>query len=77
MEFRNALFFKDVFPCRFKAEASSSKRTLETIDSQDHESEEEVEVEPRRSKRTRITKSFGLDFLTYMLESELKPSKKQ
>ena len=70
MESKNASFFEDIFPCRFKDEASSSKRTLETIDSQDHKSDEEVEVEPRHSKRTRIEKSFGLDFLTYMLESE-------
>ena len=46
MESRNALFFEDVFLCRFKDKASSSKQTLEIIDSQNHESEEEVEVEP-------------------------------
>ena len=28
------------------------------------------EVELRRSKRARVEKSFGLDFLTYMLEGE-------
>ena len=28
------------------------------------------EVEPRRNKRARIEKSFGLDFLTYVLEGE-------
>ena len=28
------------------------------------------EVEPRRSKRARTEKSFGPDFLTYMLEGE-------
>ena len=64
IESRNALFFEDVFPCRFKDEASLLKRSLETINSQDHELEEEVEVESRRSQRTRTEKSFGLDFLT-------------
>ena len=29
-----------------------------------------VEDEPKRGKRTRIEKSFGLDFLTYLLENE-------
>ena len=47
------------FFCRFKDEASSSKWTLKTIDSQDHESEDEVQVEPRCSKITKTEKSFG------------------
>ena len=29
-----------------------------------------VRLNPRCSKRARIEKSFGLDFLTYMLEGE-------
>ena len=37
---------------------------------QEQEQEEEVEDEPRRSERIRTEKSFGPDFLTYMLESE-------
>jgi hypothetical protein len=32
--------------------------------------EERNEVEPRRSKRTKTSKTFGLDFLTFMLEDE-------
>lgn len=72
MESRNASFFEHVFPCKFKEEASSSKRTYETMNenSQDKEVEEEVEVEPRRSKREKTEKSYGPDFLTYMLETE-------
>ncbi|RVW48151.1 Retrovirus-related Pol polyprotein from transposon TNT 1-94 [Vitis vinifera] len=38
------------------------------LESQDQN--EEVEVEPRRSKRVRTEKSFGPDFLTFMLEGE-------
>ena len=30
----------------------------------------EPENEPRRSKRAKISKSFGPDFLTYLLENE-------
>ena len=74
MESRNASFFEHVFPCKFEEGPSSSKRTFETMneDSQDQEQEqeEEVEDEPPRSKRIRTEKSFGPDFLTYMLESE-------
>ena len=37
-----------------------------------HDSEEEqgVQIEPRRSKRKRVQKSFGLESLTYLLENE-------
>ncbi|RVW86309.1 Retrovirus-related Pol polyprotein from transposon TNT 1-94 [Vitis vinifera] len=38
------------------------------LESQDKN--EEVEVEPRHSKRVRTEKSFGPDFLTFMLEGE-------
>ena len=39
-------------------------------DSQDQDQEQKVEDELRRSKRIRIEKSFGPDFLTYLLENE-------
>ncbi|WJZ85230.1 hypothetical protein VitviT2T_004776 [Vitis vinifera] len=65
MESRNASFFEDVFPCKSKEEPSSSKRMLKSQDQN-----EEVEVEPRRSKRVRTEKSFGPDFLNFMLEGE-------
>jgi len=29
-----------------------------------------VEVKPKRSKRSRISKSFGPDFIAYAIESE-------
>ena len=72
MESRNVLFFEHVFSYKSKEETSSSKRTHETIieNSQDQDKNKETEVEPRRSKRARTEKSFGLDFLTYLLESE-------
>ena len=76
IESRNASFFEHVFPCKTKEdEPSSSKRTFETIIedcSQNSGNDENVETEeePRRTKRARIEKSFGPDFLTYMLEAE-------
>ena len=43
---------------------------LETINENSQDQNKEVEVEPRHSKRARTKKSFGPDFLTYMLEGE-------
>ena len=68
MESRNASFFEDVFPCKSKEEPSSSKRVLETIN--ENGQDQDGEVEPKRSKRVRIEKSFGPDFLMYVLEGE-------
>ena len=72
MESRKASFFEHIFPCKFEKRPISSKRTYEIMneDSQDQNQEQEVEDEPRRSKRIRIEKSFGSDFLTYLLENE-------
>ena len=70
MESRNASFFEDVFPYGSKEKPSSSKRVLETIHENSQDEDNDGEVEPRRSKRARTEKSFGPDFLTYMLEGE-------
>lgn len=45
-------------------------KTVETM-KEDSQSEED-EAEPRRSKRARVEKSFGPDFVTYLLEKEPK-----
>ena len=68
MESRNASLFEYVFPCKSKEEPSSSKRVLETI--HENSQDQDGEVEPRRNKRVRTKKSFGPDFLTYVLEKE-------
>ena len=70
MESRNASFFEDVFPYGSKEKPSSSKRVLETIHETSKDEDTDGEVEPRRSKRAKTEKSFGPDFLTYMLEGE-------
>ena len=83
MESRNASFFENVFPYKSKeGESSSDKRTDETVNDSIHsetinnsvqnknkEINEDVD-EPRRSKRARTSKSFGPDFLTFLMESE-------
>ncbi|KAD2393513.1 hypothetical protein E3N88_40490 [Mikania micrantha] len=70
MESRNASFFEEVFPCLKKELPSSSMPVDEIVHDEDQEQLEAEEVEPRRSKRQRIEKSFGPDFLTYMVEGE-------
>ena len=39
-------------------------------ESHDSKDEQGVQTEPRRSKKTRVEKSFGPKFLTYLLENE-------
>ena len=77
MESKNALFFEYVFPCKTNLDSNAHKRAHEAIieDSQDREHEvpedqHEVKLEPRRSKRARIEKYFGSDFMTFLLEND-------
>ena len=71
-ESRNASFFENMFPSKNACDESSLKRTHDTATSNiDHESiNEESEEALRHSKRARTSKSFGPDFLTYLLENE-------
>jgi len=75
IESRNASFFEHVFPCNSRVESRELEQFHETTleneeNDQAPEEEEEQEIEVRRSKRARIEKSFGPDFLTYLLENE-------
>ncbi|OMO62209.1 Zinc finger, CCHC-type [Corchorus capsularis] len=73
METRNASFFEDVFPYKSNNEASSSKRTHESLNQEKHNDDShdsENEIESRLSKRARVEKSFGDDYPTYLLEQE-------
>ena len=73
IESRNVSFFEEIFPYKSTQESSSLKRNFKSTSSSSHDQdlmEERNEVEPRRSKRTKMSKSFGPDFLTYMLEDE-------
>ncbi|GJV71307.1 retrotransposon protein, putative, ty1-copia subclass [Tanacetum coccineum] len=81
MESRNASFFENIFPCLTKETGSSSRLDEEVVqdkrqrDDNDLHDErqdqlEEEEVEPRRSKRARTEKSFGPDFVSFMVENE-------
>ncbi|KAJ9561120.1 hypothetical protein OSB04_006280 [Centaurea solstitialis] len=72
MESRNASYFEDVFPCLNKEGKVSSSKGKEIVREDEQTISEEDEEQPRRSKRARVEKSFGPDFLTYMVESEPK-----
>ena len=68
IESRSASFFENVFPYKSTQESNSSKRTHDTtIGSSQGQQDDDV---PRSSKITRTSKSFGPDFLTYLLEDE-------
>ena len=73
IESKNASFFENIFPSKNACDGTSLKRTHETATSDiDHESiNDESKEALRRSKRARTSKSFGPDFLTYLLENEL------
>ncbi|GJX80842.1 hypothetical protein Tco_0328991 [Tanacetum coccineum] len=81
MESRNASFFEHIFPCLSKETGSSArldnkvvqdKRKQDDNDLPDERQDqiEEKEVEPRRSKKARNEKSFGPDFVSFMVENE-------
>ncbi|KAK8594089.1 hypothetical protein V6N13_125899 [Hibiscus sabdariffa] len=64
MESRNASFFENTFPYNSKdVDQGSTKRTLETNDEDSLDDQQEAEIEPRRSKRARVERSFGSDFV--------------
>ncbi|GJX20384.1 retrovirus-related pol polyprotein from transposon TNT 1-94 [Tanacetum coccineum] len=80
MESRNASFFENIFPCLTKETGSSSrlddkvvqdKRQREENDLQvERQDQVEEVIEPRRGKRARTEKSFGPDFVSFMVENE-------
>ncbi|KAL0333939.1 UNVERIFIED_CONTAM: Retrovirus-related Pol polyprotein from transposon TNT 1-94 [Sesamum angustifolium] len=66
IESRNAVFFENIFPCKDRKEEESSRKRTREVANGDHQRDEE----PRRSKRAKRAKTFGPDFLTYLLENE-------
>ena len=79
IESRNTSFFEHVFSCNSRVESKELRQLHETIiknsqnkenDEVPEEEEQEQEVEIRHDKRARIKKSFGPDFLMYLLKSK-------
>ncbi|KAJ0492733.1 putative RNA-directed DNA polymerase [Helianthus annuus] len=73
---KDASWFEQMFPCLHKSEPSSSRPVEEIVPEGEVENDEPreqsntEEVEIRKSKRQRTEKSFGPEFLTYMVEDE-------
>jgi hypothetical protein len=66
-------FLRKYFHVNLHKKTNSLKRNLESTSSTAHNQElmeERNEVEPRRSKRTKTSKTFGPNFLTFLLEDE-------
>ena len=72
IESRDIVFFEDIFQYKREEEKISEKRTHKTAfrDEGPKEPTVNAEVEPRRSQRSRISKSFSPDDIAYALESE-------
>jgi len=71
------VFFEDIFPYKREVDKTSRKITHERVfrDESSNEPIVNAKVEPRRCQRSRIFKSFGSDFITYAIESELQSFK--
>nr|GEW46038.1 zinc finger, CCHC-type [Tanacetum cinerariifolium] len=80
MESRNASFFENILPCLTKETGSSSRIDDEAVQDKRQRDENDLQVErqdqveeviePRRGKRARTEKLFGLDFVLFMVENE-------
>jgi hypothetical protein len=77
MESRDATFFEHIFPMkdihsnfRYSSEITLEHSTLVESSEQQHEIvlEEDDNDAPKRSKRQRVEKSFGDDFIVYLVD---------
>jgi len=69
IESRNVLFFEDVFSWNEAQEKHSLKRMIEASLSSYHQLKDD-EVKLKKTKQEKMTKTFGLGFLTYLLENK-------
>jgi len=72
IESRDTVFFEDIFSYKRETDKTSEKRTNEMA-FKDESLEEPIVnavIETRRSQRSRISKSFGPDFIAYAIKSE-------
>nr|GEV48932.1 zinc finger, CCHC-type [Tanacetum cinerariifolium] len=80
MESRNASFFENIFSCLTKETGSSYRIDDKAVQDKRQRDENNLQVErqdqveeviePRRGKRARTEKSFGPDFISFMVENE-------
>ena len=67
IESRNVVFFENIFPCKDKVQQTPNENGEKRARTSSPDLEE---VEPRRSKRVRTEKSFGPDFVTYLIDND-------
>lgn len=67
IESDNAEFFENIYPYKTECESSSEKSKRPREEPKESKS---IEEDPRRSKRQRISTSFGPNFVTFLLENE-------
>ena len=67
IEFRDDVFFEDIFPYKRETDKASEKRIHEMAFRNKSPKEPIVnaKIESRRSQRSKISKSFGPDFIAY------------
>ena len=72
IKFKDVMFFEDIFSYKREEDKTSGKRTHEMAFRQEipKKSIGNAKVEPRRSQRSRISKSFGPDFIAYTIKGE-------
>ncbi|CAL5400680.1 unnamed protein product [Camellia sinensis] len=72
IESHEATFFEDIFPYKTRISNQVVNRTSTPSTSVIplRDDCEHLNIEPRRSKRTRIQKTFGDDFYTFLIEGE-------
>ncbi|CAL2276995.1 unnamed protein product [Prunus armeniaca] len=67
----NAEFFKEIYPYKENKFGSTRKRSHDQSHDEASSSRvQEIDSQPRRGTRTIVLKNFGLDFLTFLSESE-------
>jgi hypothetical protein len=75
-ESRDAMFFKNIFPMKDSAASSSQPTYISPLEPSNNSkpttdieqvTEQDIDA-PRRSKRQRIEKSFGDDFIIYLVD---------
>ena len=72
IESRDVVFFEDIFPYKLETDKTSGKKThgMAFRDESPEEPIVNAEIEPRKSQKSRISKSFCPDFIAYAIESE-------
>jgi hypothetical protein len=85
MESRDATFFEDEFPMKATHNTSSDEPTIphehfipveHTEESHIHNPMEDDNISTRKSKRPRIAKSFGDDYIVYLVDDTQVPLKR-